>query len=219
LDSENKILIKNSNSILLQLKKISIEIIVIVFSVYVSIWLTNKNEHNKEQKDTKAFLTDLKIDLEQDIKNINEEIIITERTYTSLTTLLNITKEQAKYSPTIELKIALSIRKNNEANYEGFKSSGKISNIENRKLRKDIISYYQENLTVTTELEKESNKYKIEIIETLGGNNFKTNTLENSTFRTKLDLFKQLTYTLNENYKLDIAEAKKIIKQIDSYNK
>jgi len=51
-------------------KEIFIEILIIVFAVTISIWLHGWAEHKQQQKEVKAFLTDLKDDLQQDINSM-----------------------------------------------------------------------------------------------------------------------------------------------------
>ncbi|MGV0919134.1 DUF6090 family protein [Empedobacter falsenii] len=198
-------------------KKIIIEIIVIVFSVYVSIWLSNMNDYQKQKKDTYEFLQDLKNDLNTDIKNITEEKNKLTESEKGITALLNLTSEQIKELGHIEMKIRFNTRKNIEANYEGFKSSGKIGNIEDSKLKTNILSYYQEYMSTTLEMEKDINIYKKDIVEMLGKNNFKTITLEDPYFRTKLELYIGTIQSLTDTYNEDIKKANETIKGIDNY--
>lgn len=176
----------NTLNFLQKTKKIAIEIIVIVFSVYVSIWLSNRNEYNKQQKETAEFLCDLKTDLQKDIENLEKEKAFTQTSKNALENLLKLSPEELKNAGTIEMNIVFNTRRNVEATYEGFKSSGKIGTIENRKLGNNIVAYYQENMSVTTEIEKDLNFSKKEIIELFGLNDFKATTLNNPHLRIKI---------------------------------
>lgn len=208
---------KEKSNFLLKSKKILIEIIVIVFSVYVSIWLSNLNDYQKQQKETKEFLQDLQIDLKTDIKNINEEKSKLLESQQGITALLNLTPEQQKTLGQIQMKVRFTTRKNIEANYEGFKSSGKIGNIESRKLKTNILSYYQEYMPTTAEIEKDINIAKKEVIEILGRNSFKTTTLTDPYLRTKLDIYLGLTKSLVDGYNEDLRLAKETIQEINKY--
>ncbi len=54
----------------------------------------------------------------------------------------------------ITLELNPSFRTTNDGNYEGFKSSGKIGLIENKKLQKLILDYYQQKMKAISETEK-----------------------------------------------------------------
>lgn len=205
------------SNFLLKSKKILIEIIVIVFSVYVSIWLSNLNDYKKQQKETKEFLQDLQIDLKTDIKNINEEKSKLIESQQGITALLNLTPEQQKTLGQIQMKVRFTTRKNIEANYEGFKSSGKIGNIESRKLKTNILSYYQEYMSTTAEIERDLNIAKKEVTEILGRNSFKTTALTDPYLRTKLDIYLGLTKSLVDGYDEDLKLAKETIQEINKY--
>ncbi|MDM1550465.1 hypothetical protein HX095_04490 [Empedobacter falsenii] len=175
------------------------------------------NDYQKQKKDTYEFLQDLKNDLNTDIKNITEEKNKLTESEKGITALLNLTSEQIKELGHIEMKIRFNTRKNIEANYEGFKSSGKIGNIEDSKLKTNILSYYQEYMSTTLEMEKDINIYKKDIVEMLGKNNFKTITLEDPYFRTKLELYIGTIQSLTDTYNEDIKKANETIKGIDNY--
>lgn len=200
-----------------QIKKVAVEIIVIVFSVYVSIWLTNRSEYNKEQEETKEFLIDLKADLETDINNMTTEKAKLEESKNGISTLLNLSPKQMQEVGYIDMKIQFNTRRNIEANYEGFKSSGKIGNIEKRTLKNNILSYYQEHISVTTEMEKDLNSTKKDIIELLGKNNFNANTLSEPFLRTKMNLYIGIVNSLTTSYDEDIKLAKNIIREMNDY--
>jgi hypothetical protein len=200
-----------------QLKRITIEIIVIVFSVYVSIWLTNRSQYNMEQEEARAFLSDLKNDLEVDIHNMKDEKAKIEESKNGISSLLKLSKKQMEEVGFIDMKIQFNTRRNIEANYEGFKSSGKIGNIEKRKLKNDILSYYQEHMSVTTEMEKDINSTKKDIIELFGKNNFNANSLSDPYLRTKMNLYIGIVNSLAKAYDDDIKLAKTIINEMKGY--
>ena len=207
----------SEKNFLTKFKKIIIEIIIIIFSVYVSIWLSNWNEYKKQQAETKEFLIDLKSDLETDVKNFIEEKTKLDESKNGINTLLKLTPKQIKNIGRLEMKVQFNTRRNIEANYEGFKSTGKIGNIEDKKLKKNVISYYQEYLSVTTEVEKDLNSSKKEIIELLGKNNFESMILDDPYFRTKLEVYLGTVESLSNAYNEDINKAKETIKNINKY--
>ncbi|MCD9854780.1 hypothetical protein LUD75_08690 [Epilithonimonas sp. JDS] len=162
-------------------------------------------------------MQDLQIDLKTDIKNINEEKSKLIESQQGITTLLALTPEQQKTLDQIQMKVRFTTRKNIEANYEGFKSSGKIGNIESRKLKTNILSYYQEYMSTTAEIEKDLNIAKKEVIEILGRNSFKATTLTDPYLRTKLDIYLGLTKSLVDGYDEDLKLAKETIQEINKY--
>lgn len=137
------------HSLLEKLKEIGIEIFIIVFAVSLSIWLHSWSEHQHEQKEVQEFLEDLKVDLNNDIKDLEKQ-----------NSYLKNTSESCKFYGTITLQKIESLQKSdagdqmkmnlnpifkirNTANYEGFRSSGKIGLIKDRKLKTGILEYYQ----------------------------------------------------------------------------
>jgi hypothetical protein len=200
-------------------KKIILEIIIIVFSVYVSIWLSNRNNYNQQKKETSDFLSDLKIDLQKEIGNIEREKSFTEKSNTGISGLLKLSPKQIESIGQIDMSITFNTRRSIEAKYEGFKSSGKLMNIEDSHLRNNIISYYQENMSVTTELEKDLNISKKEIIELFGKNDFKAITLNDSQLRIKIQFYSGIAVNLINAYDEDLKKAKEIILEIEEYIK
>lgn len=120
----------------------------------------------------------MKSDLETDIKKHERRKSKLEESKTGIVSLLKLSAEQMENLGRIEIKIKFNTRRNIEANYEGFRSSGKIGYIETRELKNEILSYYQENMSVTTEMEKDLNSVKKEIIELLSKNEFKATALK-----------------------------------------
>jgi hypothetical protein len=127
-----------------------VEILIIVFAVTVSIWLHNWSEHNHVQKETKQFLQGLKVDLANDIEEVKSDKIAYEdqqKTFQFITKIkMNeiLNRDSLKeYSNWIFNTASLNT---NSGRFEGFKSSGKIGNIENQELQNDIMDFYTENI-------------------------------------------------------------------------
>ena len=133
---------KSNHSFVEKLKEIGIEIGIIVFAVSLSIWLHGWSEHKHQQEEVKEFIADLKEDLKADLetlkavkqgntKKLKEIEFVNALTLQKLDSL-----EKAKAN--VYFNANINITKFNVGNYEGFKSSGKIAYIENKKLKKLI---------------------------------------------------------------------------------
>ena|SRR5579862_1902662 len=130
-----------------KVREISIEIGIIVFAVTLSIWFHDMSEHNHEQKDVKSFLLGLKQDLTSDIKQLEgdrDAYIRSGMAFNYITTPspgFKISKDSIRkhqnylYNTTTFLP--------NNGRYEGFKSSGKLGNIEDDSLQNNITVLYQ----------------------------------------------------------------------------
>jgi hypothetical protein len=133
-----------------RLKKSLLEVIVIVFSVLLATWLENLRQRNEDQAVAKEFLLGLRGDLLNDISEMKTDITSYSKTrlgfryFGSLSTggewnTDSINKYRSIFYNTTELLP-------NNGGYEGFKSSGKMYSIENRKLRTEILDLYQESI-------------------------------------------------------------------------
>ena len=66
--------LKDKNTPLLEkVKEIAVEILIIVFAITVSIWFHNLSEKRHLRKEEKEFLVGLKEDLENDIKEMEND--------------------------------------------------------------------------------------------------------------------------------------------------
>ncbi len=132
-----------------KLKEISIEIFIIVFAVSLSIWLHGWSEHRHEQQEVKEFLEDLKVDLEKDVKDLEKQNSYLAYTSEGCKFYGNLNQQKidslAKVNPIDRIKMNLNpiFKIRNTGNYEGFRSSGKIGLIKDRKLKTGILEYYQ----------------------------------------------------------------------------
>ena len=133
-----------------KLKKSLLEVIVIVFSVLLATWLENLRQRNEDQAVAREFLVGLRGDLLSDISEMKTDIKSYRKTslgfryFGSLSTSGvwnsdSINKYRYIFYNTTELLP-------NNGGYEGFKSSGKMYSIENRKLRTEILDLYQESI-------------------------------------------------------------------------
>ncbi|HCX58728.1 MULTISPECIES: DUF6090 family protein [Sphingobacterium] len=132
-----------------KLKEISIEIFIIVFAVSLSIWLHGWSEHRHEQQEVKEFLEDLKVDLEKDVHDLEKQNSYLTNTAEGCKFYGELNQQKidslVKVSPNDRIKMNLNpiFKIRNTGNYEGFRSSGKIGLIKDRKLKTGILEYYQ----------------------------------------------------------------------------
>src|SRR4026208_716219 len=127
-----------------------VEIFIIVFAITVSIYFHDRSELKHQRHETKEFLLGLKQDLETDIDEMNQDknsFMQSQKAFTYITSR----KLNESISPdTIRNYYGWIFNTTglvpNSGRFEGFKSSGKIGNIENKELQNNIMDLYQENI-------------------------------------------------------------------------
>lgn len=146
-----------------KMKEVLIEIFIIVFAVTLSIWLHSWSEHKHQQEEVSAFLVNLKNDLKDDIKNMDIEKGGYENSNVGYEKILGLTTPQLndiyKSNNKVDFPIYSHGQVINIGTYEGFKSSGKIGYIEDEKLKKKILNYYQILAPSITEVDKIYNDF------------------------------------------------------------
>jgi len=138
------------NSFLHKLSEFIGEIAIIVFAISVSIYFHDRSELRHQRHEAKEFLFGLREDLTTDIEEMNSDkksyqnsgVIFRYITNRKLNEKLNA-DTISKYSNWIFNTTGLIP---NSGRFEGFKSSGKIGTIENKKLQDYIMDLYQENI-------------------------------------------------------------------------
>ncbi|MBV9988040.1 MAG: hypothetical protein JO301_10190 [Chitinophagaceae bacterium] len=128
-------------------REFAIEIFIIVFAVTISIWLHSWNEHRHEQADVKEFLLGLREDLKKDTGEMKDDIGSYRKQahiFQYITSGANISLDTLKHYGNYILNSTYLVP--NNGRFEGFKSSGKIGNIENYELQNNILDLYQENI-------------------------------------------------------------------------
>ena len=130
-----------------RLKEIGIEIFIIVFSILLSLSLDNWNEDRLEKKKAKEFLIEIVEDLKNDVLLMEKNKSKSARLAADSKFILSLKKNQYR-DETIGPHTSIETLSSNfnVARYEGFKSSGKISTIENVKLKNNLLTYYQQTL-------------------------------------------------------------------------
>jgi hypothetical protein len=116
------------HSILHKLKDIVLEIAIIVFSITLTLWLHNWNEQRTQRKEVKEFLVDLKADLNDDIENMTSSKEMLQKGVKSYEEASKLMSEN-KHGKVLYNLIS---RRTHQADYESFKSSGKIGFMENK---------------------------------------------------------------------------------------
>jgi len=214
-----KIWNSKEHNFLHKLKEFVLEIFIIVFAVSLSIWLHSWSEHGHQQKEVKEFLTDLKQDLLQDIQNMTEQENATKNAISNFDTLRKLTSSQIdsleNLKATIKLELFPTNRKTNSGNYEGFKSSGNIGFIETKKLKSQILNYYQQDILALEELENIYNKQLFRLQELAASKKDKKEMYLDHTVKSTLLYLTQYGKNRVEGYEALTLEAKAIIKEID----
>ncbi len=192
-------------------KEIIIEIFIIVFAVTLSISLHSWSEHKNQQKEVKDFLVDLKDDLRKDIKAIEDANKSGTQSIQDFTIINELTPKKLdslnKINKLIGFETNFTTIKINNGNYEGFKSSGKIGYIEQKKIKKLILEYYQGVIPDILEADKISNTQMFKILE------FFESHSDNGA-KTYIDpQFKILLSTYIMYYRINIAQTNNGIKQ------
>lgn len=141
-----------------KVKEIIIEIGIIVFAVTLSIGLHGWSEHKHQQEEVTVFLGNLKNDLKDDIKKLDNGKEEYEKSNRDYEKILALTPSQLdsiyKSKDVVHFPVFSHGNIMNVGNFEGFKSSGKIGYIEDEKLKQKILSYYQLSVPSVNEVDK-----------------------------------------------------------------
>ena len=137
-----------------KVREIALEVLIIIFAVSMSIWLHSVGEHRHEQQQVKTFLLGLKIDLQADIEGTNKTI---KRFRDSSDRFAYLAKldpavplNQEQFDKALEaIDLPLFDVFYHKARYEGFKTSGRLANIENEALLEDIVWLYESGTNAT----------------------------------------------------------------------
>jgi hypothetical protein len=198
-----------------KIKEILIEIFIIVFAVTLSIWLHNWSEHRNEQAETNDFLADLKSDLTRDIQTLTEKKKNLNSSLTSYSQISSLRPEQIDTANNINLNFNLATLKTNNGNYEGFKSSGKIGLIENKRLKKLVLEYYEETLPGLYDVEKYHYSKELETFEMINSFDKPKKLFSDPSIRAKINLDAVITQALLTACDQTIGQATAILKEIN----
>jgi hypothetical protein len=202
-----------------KVKEIIIEIFIIVFSVTLSIWLHSWTQHKHQQKEAMEFLADLKDDLNKDIQSMSDKKTQMSEMIKEYSYLKGLTEERidslTNKKEGIGIRLFRVVRKTNNGNYEGFKSSGKIGFIENKKLKKMMLEYYQESMPSIDETEKYINLRVDKIEELVFQDKDKKKMYLDPVLKMSLNSFVQMAQDNENNYTSISKDAKEIISEIN----
>ena len=207
-----------------KIKEIFIEILIIVFAVTISIWLHNRSEHRQQQNEVKDFLNDLKDDLQQDIQSISatkDSVVKKNKSYYDFLKVSNNLADTAnKKKLSYSFSTGIVTSKITNGDYEGFKSSGKIGFIENKKLKKTILKYYQETTPSILELEKANTTQILKIIDyVIENNNAGMNLIKDVKLKLMLNFYLGESETIISQYDDAVQQAHDIINEINKEGK
>ncbi|WP_332848752.1 hypothetical protein [Massilia sp. S19_KUP03_FR1] len=137
----------SSHSWVHKLREILLEMLIIVFAVSISIWFHSLGEHRHEQAQVRSFLLGLKSDLQRDHAQLKEVVRFHHAADQRYASVAALDQNAAPDEKTFEEAWAL-LNSNNflvvrQGRYEGFKSAGKLTNIENDTLLEQIIERYE----------------------------------------------------------------------------
>jgi hypothetical protein len=129
-----------------KLREMALEVVTIVFAVTLSIWLHGLSEHRHQQEEVRSFLLGLRHDLKEDLAQV-EDVQKSYRSFDANFAYLaslppgnppDVKKFEAAYYLAQANRFFLPTT----TRFEGFKSSGKLTNIENEQLMNDIQTLY-----------------------------------------------------------------------------
>jgi hypothetical protein len=214
---------KSDQSFFKKAKEIVIEIFIIVFAVTFSIWLHGVTEHKKEQKEVRTFLTNIRTDLIKDLKWLKADADTYKEANEEYKSILELTNSKIdsmnrSNSYNMNFPVNILLNKINNANYEGFKSNGKIGNIENDELRMAILGYYQQDTPATIETNSLYNQYLLKTIDALNEHSGETgdNFYLSPQFKSKIEYLVMLGKMVIKSYEENtIKHATEIVNKID----
>jgi hypothetical protein len=133
-----------------KLREMALEVVTIVFAVTFSIWLHGLSEHRHQQQEVRSFLLGLKNDLKSDIAQLDEAARTykdSDANYAYLASLPPGSPPDVEKFETAYLRAwANRYFIPTISRFDGFKSSGRLTNIEDEELLNDILELYQSEL-------------------------------------------------------------------------
>jgi hypothetical protein len=210
-----------------KLKEFLLEIAIIVFAVTISIWFHDLSEKRHKQHDVHEFLTGLKTDLERDIHELEADrngFVRTGKAFAYITGVKfggSLSNDSLnRYGAWFYNEVGFVP---NDGRFEGFKSSGKIGDIEDTELQNDIMDFYQEDVSSLISTTNFFSERKGQFV-TFLTKNLKQQTDSTTNLSAILvtdearNICRNLFFTgqIVERYDVCIAKAKKIIGRIET---
>lgn len=142
-----------------KVKEIFVEIFIIVFAVTISIWFHNWSEHRHQQNEVKEFLAALKGDLKDDVASMKSIRDTMSKNIVNCLFFQSLTRQKCDSLQKVKgVNVNINLRYEttivNIGDYEGFKSSGKMGYIEDKKLKKMILVYNEQIVSWVREVDK-----------------------------------------------------------------
>lgn len=207
-------------------KEFLLEIAIIVFAVTISIWFHDLSEKRHKQHDVNEFLTGLKTDLQHDIAELESD----RKSYVKTTRAIlyvnaagfndKLSRDSIRYYQNWFFNETGFMP--NDGRFEGFKSSGKIGDIEDQELQSDIMDLYQEDISSLVSSTTFFSQRKGKLVDFLTKNLKRTSdSTTNITVILQSDearnICQSLLFTeeIIKRYDLCIAKSKKIIDIIE----
>jgi len=131
------------------------EILVIGFAFSFSIWLNNRAEYKKEQEEVLDFLLICQEELSGDTANLKRIKGQVESIIRSNQILIGLDEKMLDSIKKNNIELTFDgtpiIRRTQLAGYEGFKTTGRLGNIENKDLKRMIMQYYEVHMPSISE--------------------------------------------------------------------
>jgi hypothetical protein len=207
-----------------RLREIAIEIVTIVFAVSLSIWLHGWSEHRHEQQQVRSFLLGLKTDLETDIASLKEYSAAYhgfDQNFSYLASLEPTGKPDDKFDAAYTHADINGFFEPRNSRYEGFRSSGKLTSIEDEKLLEDILTLYQEDYPAIQRSQGgwgiRQQKLRAYLDETLEGDSSAQHYRAMTSPKGKRLLSRMIASSqVYERFDAYVARARRIVKAIDA---
>lgn len=133
-----------------KVKEFVLEIVIIVFAVTVSIALHDVSEKKHIAHETKEFLLGLRLDLQNDIREMQEDKKAYASNKAAFTYITRLPRHTLPDPDSLKVHYTWMISWTslvpNNGRFEGFKSAGKITNITPIPLQNNILDLYQEDI-------------------------------------------------------------------------
>jgi hypothetical protein len=133
-----------------KLKEFLVEVFIIVFAISLSIWFHNRSDHASQQEDVKKFMLGLKSDLQNDTAEMQNDKRSYEKQRITFNYITHIKMNGHLSTDSLNeydnWMFNITVLNPNSGRFEGFKSSGKVGEIENTELQNDIMDLYQEDI-------------------------------------------------------------------------
>ncbi|MEO7988477.1 MAG: hypothetical protein ABI663_02990 [Chryseolinea sp.] len=209
-----------------KLKEFLLEIFIIVFAVSISIWFHDLSEKRHKQHDVDEFLNGLKTDLQRDIIELESDRKGFVNTTKAIAYINGIPFQGKLNTDSVRYYGAWFYNEvgfmPNDGRFEGFKSSGKIGDIEDKELQNDIMDLYQEDISSLLSSTTFFSERKGRLVDFLS-KNIKQQTDSTSNLKSILvsdearNICRNLFFTseIINRYDICIAKSKKIIEAID----